>query len=99
MAVLTFDAERKAKFQEGWKKGEEIGFAAGVAEGRKQGEVAALKKMKADAEAAVPVDAESMAKAEWEKSPELRDEFPSLGAYVAYRKADEAGRVRIFQKK
>lgn len=39
---------------------------------------------------------EETAKATWEKSEDVRDEFRTFGAYLAFMKADEAGRVRIF---
>ena len=45
---------------------------------------------------ALPV--EDRAKLEFENSAELRSEFTSLGAYTAYRRADEMGRVKIFRK-
>jgi hypothetical protein len=33
--------------------------------------------------------------AEWQASPAIRGEFPSLEAYGAYRRAEAAGRVKI----
>jgi capsid assembly protease len=43
---------------------------------------------------------EQQAKAEWDKSPDLRREFgDNYGAYEAYRKSQAAGRVRILGRK
>jgi ClpP class serine protease len=42
---------------------------------------------------------EDRAKANWEKDPDLRDEFKSLGAYTAYLKNHEAGRARVLGQK
>jgi hypothetical protein len=40
------------------------------------------------------------AKAAWDKDPKVRAEFGSqYGAYLAYRKAEEAGRVKIYHGK
>jgi len=39
---------------------------------------------------------EEMAQAAWDKSEDVRDEFRSFGAYLAFRKAEKEGRVRIF---
>lgn len=41
---------------------------------------------------------EERAKAEWDKSSEIRTEFTSFNSYLAYKKASEAGRVRILSK-
>jgi signal peptide peptidase SppA len=41
---------------------------------------------------------EERAKAEWDKSPEIRGEFGSQASYLAFRKAEEEGRVRILKK-
>lgn len=38
------------------------------------------------------------AKAEWEKSAEIRSEFTSFDAYLAYQKAVDGGRVKILRK-
>jgi hypothetical protein len=42
---------------------------------------------------------EEMAKAAWDKSEDVRDEFRSFGAFLAFRKAEAAGQVRIFGQK
>ena len=42
---------------------------------------------------------EEMAKAAWDKSEDIRDEFRSFGAYLAFRKAEAAGQVKIFGQK
>ncbi len=41
---------------------------------------------------------EERAKAEWDKSPGLRTEFISFKSYLAYKTANEAGRVKILKK-
>jgi capsid assembly protease len=43
---------------------------------------------------------EERAKAAWDKDPKIRAEFGSqYGAYLAYRKAEESGRVKIYHGK
>jgi capsid assembly protease len=42
---------------------------------------------------------EDRAKAEWDKSPDVRAEFRSIEAYTAFKKAEESGRVRILGRK
>lgn len=50
---------------------------------------------KVDADAPV----EDRAKAEWDKAPKLRAEFGgNFDAFLAYTKAEEAGRARVFNK-
>ena len=41
---------------------------------------------------------EERAKAEWDKSPDVRAEFLSFGSFLAYKKASEAGRVKILSR-
>lgn len=41
---------------------------------------------------------EDRAKAEWDTSADIRDEFKSQSSYIAFRKAEEQGRVRILGK-
>lgn len=57
------------------------------------GEVEGAEGVDADA----PV--EERAAAEWGKNPALKSEFTSQEAFVAYRRKQEAGRVRILNKK
>lgn len=47
----------------------------------------------------LPID--QQAKAEWDKSPEIRKEFgeENFAAYLAFRKNEAAGRVRVFGRK
>lgn len=40
---------------------------------------------------------EDRAKAEWDKSPDLRTEFGSVQSYTAYLKATESGRAKILK--
>jgi hypothetical protein len=47
-------------------------------------------------EATLPL--EERAKLAWDREPDLRDEFTGFGAYLAYRKAEAAGNVRILTK-
>jgi len=42
---------------------------------------------------------EQRAKAEWDAKPEVRGEFASFESYLALRKAEESGRVRVLGKK
>lgn len=42
---------------------------------------------------------EERSKAEWDQSPVVRAEFRTLSAYTAFKKADEAGKVRILGRK
>jgi hypothetical protein len=42
---------------------------------------------------------EERCKATWESDTSVREEFPSLAAYTAFRRADEAGRVRQISKR
>ncbi|HWH75557.1 MAG TPA: S49 family peptidase [Methylibium sp.] len=42
---------------------------------------------------------EQRAKAEWDAKPEVRGEFTSFESYLALRKAEESGRVRVLGKK
>jgi hypothetical protein len=41
---------------------------------------------------------EDRAKLEWQNSPDLQNEFYSLEGYVAFRRADEAGKIRICKR-
>ena len=41
---------------------------------------------------------EDRAKAEWDKSPDVRAEFLSFASFVAYKKASETGRVKVLSK-
>lgn len=42
---------------------------------------------------------ETRAKLAWDKSPDVREEFRTFSAYLAYRKAEAAGQVKIFGQK
>jgi hypothetical protein len=57
---------------------------------------AAAPKANAD-DKSVPIA--ERAQAEWDAKPELRNDFPSFEAYVALRKAEDSGRVRVLGKK
>lgn len=41
---------------------------------------------------------EERCKAEWDSNPEVRDEFATVEAFTAFKKAEESGRARIFKK-
>jgi signal peptide peptidase SppA len=58
--------------------------------------VGAQAQADAEAHAALPV--EERCKAEWEKTPALRQEFATLAAYTAFARADESGRARILKR-
>jgi len=45
------------------------------------------------------LEGEALYKAEYERTPDLKDEYGSLEAYIAYRTADADGRVRTLKKK
>jgi signal peptide peptidase SppA len=67
----------------------------------------AIKPAAAPAAPAVDADAgidqnlpvEERAKSEWDKKPEIRAEFKTIEAYMAFKKADESGRVKILGRK
>lgn len=42
---------------------------------------------------------EDRAKLAWDKSPEVREEFRTFSAYLAFRKAEAAGQVKILGQK
>lgn len=50
----------------------------------------------ADANAALPI--EERCKAQWDKTPALRQEFASLAAFTAFTRADESGRARVLKR-
>ncbi|MEC9434488.1 MAG: S49 family peptidase [Pseudomonadota bacterium] len=52
----------------------------------------------AGAKSAPSGDVEATARAEWEASADLQAEFPNVGAYVAFKKAEAKGRVRLVSK-
>ena len=45
------------------------------------------------------LEGEALYKAEYEQKPDLKDEYGSVDAYVAYRTAEAAGRVKSLKKK
>lgn len=46
-----------------------------------------------------PPVAQDSARAEWDKKPQLREEFDSFEQYEAYSKANAAGRVKVLKGK
>ena len=51
-------------------------------------------------ETTVPATAplEDRCQADWQRDPALRAEFPDFAAYLAFRRAEDAGQVRIFKR-
>lgn len=41
---------------------------------------------------------EDRCRGDWQQEPTLRNEFPTFDAYLAYRRAEEAGQVHIFKR-
>lgn len=100
MAAALKDTDPSKTFKDkiydgAFAAGRSDGFQDGYSAGKASGD-AALTKLKADVEAAQTL--EEKAKQEWDKTPALREEFASLGIYVAFLKANESGKVRILGK-
>jgi signal peptide peptidase SppA len=57
----------------------------------------ATAQAKADADAQATLPVEDRCKAQWDKTPALRQEFASLAAFTAFTRADESGRARVLK--